>query len=280
MSKSGLIKIFCVVAVLIALGFLPVPVFAQRGGGHGGGGGGFHGGGGGGFHGSASVRGGGGGFRGGGAVRGGRGRSAYGGGRYSGRYGGGGRYGWGGGYYGRGGRHWGYPGYGWGWGFGLGFGWPYGWGYPYGYGYGPGWYDPYPYDYSDSSNCPPGYSCDDIGSGDPPPADSGPKSDNNSARPDRAPVRDGGGDTNYATSSVAATAPRSALLSVDRITPTTSNYRAAEGATQQDPALSPELQNAMRALREMPPFAREREIETGRYSHFSPQEKEILRGMK
>jgi len=43
--------------------------------------------------------------------------------------------------------------------------------------------------------------------------------------------------------------------------------------------LGPEVQHAMRALREMPPFAREREIETGRYSHFSAQEKEILRSV-
>jgi hypothetical protein len=35
----------------------------------------------------------------------------------------------------------------------------------------------------------------------------------------------------------------------------------------------------MRALREMPPFARQREIETGRYSHFAPQEKELLRSV-
>jgi hypothetical protein len=30
----------------------------------------------------------------------------------------------------------------------------------------------------------------------------------------------------------------------------------------------------------MPPFAREREIETGRYSHYSPQEKQLLRSVK
>jgi hypothetical protein len=35
----------------------------------------------------------------------------------------------------------------------------------------------------------------------------------------------------------------------------------------------------MRALREMPPFARQREIETGRFSHFAPQEKELLRSV-
>ena len=38
-----------------------------------------------------------------------------------------------------------------------------------------------------------------------------------------------------------------------------------------------EVLNAMRALHEMPPFAREREIEHGRYSHYSPEEREILR---
>src|ERR1700756_5365241 len=44
--------------------------------------------------------------------------------------------------------------------------------------------------------------------------------------------------------------------------------------------LRPKVQNAMRALREMQPFAREREIETGRYSHFSPEERELLRKFK
>ena len=38
-----------------------------------------------------------------------------------------------------------------------------------------------------------------------------------------------------------------------------------------------EVQNAMRALREMPPYARDREIDSGRYSRFSPEEKEMLR---
>jgi hypothetical protein len=37
--------------------------------------------------------------------------------------------------------------------------------------------------------------------------------------------------------------------------------------------------NAMRALREMPPYVREREIEYGRYSHFSPEERELLRSV-
>jgi hypothetical protein len=41
--------------------------------------------------------------------------------------------------------------------------------------------------------------------------------------------------------------------------------------------MRPEVIRAMAMLREMPPYAREREIETGRYSQFSPQEKALLR---
>ena len=68
---------------------------------------------------------------------------------------------------------------------------------------------------------------------------------------------------------------------------TPSSYRAArsipersatERATPQaDAPLRPEMQKALQRLREMPPFAREREIETGRYRQFSSEEKQILR---
>jgi hypothetical protein len=44
-----------------------------------------------------------------------------------------------------------------------------------------------------------------------------------------------------------------------------------------DTPLRPEMQKALARLREMPPFAREREIETGRYRQFSSEEKQILR---
>jgi hypothetical protein len=57
---------------------------------------------------------------------------------------------------------------------------------------------------------------------------------------------------------------------VDKIT-------ATAGGTEK---LRPSVEQAMRALREMPPFARQREIDTGRYSHFSPEEREILRSME
>jgi len=67
---------------------------------------------------------------------------------------------------------------------------------------------------------------------------------------------------------------------------TPSSYRAArsipqrstERATPQaDAPLRPEMQKALQRLREMPPFAREREIETGRYRQLSSEEKQILR---
>jgi hypothetical protein len=40
----------------------------------------------------------------------------------------------------------------------------------------------------------------------------------------------------------------------------------------------PAVQNAIRALRGMPPDVRRREIESGRFSQYSPQEREILNG--
>jgi hypothetical protein len=67
---------------------------------------------------------------------------------------------------------------------------------------------------------------------------------------------------------------------------TPSSYRAARSipersttervTPQADAPLRPEMQKALQRLRDMPPFAREREIET-RYSQFSSEEKQILR---
>jgi hypothetical protein len=39
------------------------------------------------------------------------------------------------------------------------------------------------------------------------------------------------------------------------------------------------MQNAVKALRGMPPDARQREIESGRFSQYSPQERDMLRGI-
>jgi hypothetical protein len=51
----------------------------------------------------------------------------------------------------------------------------------------------------------------------------------------------------------------------------------SDGRLERSSAPRREVLNAMRALHEMPPFAREREIEHGRYSHFPPEEREMLR---
>jgi hypothetical protein len=61
--------------------------------------------------------------------------------------------------------------------------------------------------------------------------------------------------------------------------PRSGTNRANRGrvATQTDAPIRPEMQRALQRLREMPPFAREREIETGRYSQFSAEDKQILR---
>ena len=257
MKKIALLRVLCVIVACIALGSSPRPAFAQHGG-HGGGGG-FHGGGGG--------------------YRGGVGHYGYSSGHSSvGYHGGGyyvghGGYGWHGGHWGH--SHYGY-GYGGGWGWSLGFGWPYwGWGYPYGYGYSPWYYAPYPYYYP--QYCPPGYPCPPSGNDDPPPPSSGPKSGSYyPGKPSRPPASTP--NTNSTASSV-ATLTSAPLLSTDRVTATATNYRVIPITTKQNPKLRPEVQSAMRALREMPPFAREREIETGRYSHFSPEERDLLRSL-
>jgi hypothetical protein len=284
MKKAILFRVVFLFIAMVALGWLPQSALAQRGG-HGGGGG-FHGGGGGGFHGGGGAA-----FHGGGGFSGGarsgfaRGRSF--GGFRGGSFGGRGGFGWGGRYWGRG--------YGYGWGWGLGFGWPYwgwGWGYPYGY-YSPWYYAPDPY-YGPSDD-PTGYPDPDNGNDDPPPA--GPNArplpnQNGPARPWRPPVPGGAPNAGYANSDVAAVRSRGPVLSVDRMSVTPTDYRAAgsipahyttdratieRDAPQAGAPLRPEVQKALQRLREMPPFAREREIDTGRYRQFSLEEKQILR---
>jgi len=58
---------------------------------------------------------------------------------------------------------------------------------------------------------------------------------------------------------------------------TTDRVTTERASAQADVPLRPEVQKALQRLREMPPFAREREIETGRYRQFSSEEKQILR---
>ena len=175
--------------------------------------------------------------------------------------------------------------------------WGWGWGYPYA-GYSPWYYAPgpyYSYPYYGPSDDPADDSDPDNGDYDPPPADPNRRplpNQNGPARPWRPPVPGGGANPNYPNNNAAAFASRGPVLSVDRMSVTPSSYRTAgsipahytteraaigRAAAQADVPLRPEVQKALQKLREMPPFAREREIETGRYSQFSAEEKRVLR---
>ena len=60
----------------------------------------------------------------------------------------------------------------------------------------------------------------------------------------------------------------------------TTNLRPAVYTTQpQRPPLRPEVQNVIRALRAMPPAARQRQLDSGRYSNLTPAELEYVRQM-
>jgi len=54
------------------------------------------------------------------------------------------------------------------------------------------------------------------------------------------------------------------------------SYRPA-AAERQLSSMRPEVQNVVRALRAMPPEARQRQLESGRYSNLSPQEMKVVR---
>jgi hypothetical protein len=258
MKSTRVFKLLSVLITSLVLIVFAPQAFA-RGGGHGGGGfggGGFHGGGGG-FH------GGGGGFHAGGAG-------------WHGGYGGGwGGHGWGG--YGWGGRGWGGYGWGgwgpgWGWGFGIGLGWGWGWGsywggYPYAYGYP---YYPYPYYY-------PYYPSYYDGPYASTPSAPGPYNTNlgddprqqNSSSPDPE-------DDPASFASTKATTPWRPSPD-QRLSNSRLSYRTASLTTQQLAGLRPQARNVMRALQAMPPEARRRQVESGRYSNFSPEEQELFR---
>jgi len=90
-----------------------------------------------------------------------------------------------------------------------------------------------------------------------------------SDRPDRPPSANG------------VTIDTAALRSPD--SPATDEAAPIDPNNPLKPSSDPprrEVLNAMRVLREMPPFAREREIERGRYSHFSAEERELLRNVE
>ena len=315
MSSIASFRILVVVAVSLALAGAPQSSFAQRGGFHGGGGG-FHGGGsgfhgGGAFHGGSSGFRGGGGFRGGnsfgnfrggnfGGFSGGRGLNGFRGGRFGGF---------------RGFRGY-YPGFYSGFGFGFGFGpyWG-GYGYPY-YGYSPWWgpspyayYSPYGYgDYPDGGYADPGCDsssgnrgydddgcapnnrirrdnrdCYDYRQKCAP--DNNPKNDNAPARPSSEAAPEGPPAGNYLTVSHSMCGDghscpsdgaklRTRFLKGNGLG--NSDANAAEFPPKNGGELRPAVRNAIAALRAMPPAARERQLNSGRYASFSPEERELL----
>jgi hypothetical protein len=199
-----------------------------------------HGGGGGGFHGGGF----GGGFHGGG---------------FRGYHGGWGGTGWRGGYGWRG-YGWGYPGWGWaypgwGWGIGVGFGW--GWGYPYAYGY-PYYYYPYypyyPYYRPDAS--PVDWDRYDGDNQDP--RKNSPQRNSEPERPTGASDKIPAMTVSHTTAGDIGSASYWLL-----------NYQQRTVPRQQ-------VRNVIQALLAMPPEARRRQIESGRYRNFSSEEQELL----
>ncbi len=246
----------------VALAGTPESASAQHGG-HGGGGG-FHGGGGG-FHGGGSVggfHGGSGGFRGGGGFGGFRG------------------------------------GYGYGLSFGFGFG-PY-WGYPYSYGYGP-WspyaYYPYsPYYYPDYYPDDPDYPGDnryprdnrdecDYRHQDARPDACKPNNENTPAKPSSTLVPESSPESNYMITNPADPRPTVSLADYRSAAPNdppattnvvASNYQLSDSTTGIPSGLRPAMKNVIQALRAMPPDARQRQLNSGRYHSLSPEEREFL----
>ena len=272
MKQAILIKVFLVTAVSLANGSIG-PASAQRGG-HAMGGG-FHGGG---FHGGGGFRGGGHGYVASGARFSGGYRAGYRGGYYGGYHGSQVAYscGWHGGY-------WGYPRYryGWGWRYGIGFGWPYGpaYTYPYAYPYAYYWGAPYPYYYPYPPYYAPPYTGypygprDDDGSRSTPREGYVPQPDDNASPGDPdSPTRETAPDNNYVSvPTIQLTAFRTAVRATSQ---------ATSSAAAEPLQMRPEVLQAIRALREMPPYARQREIDHGRYRNFSAEEKELLRSLR
>lgn len=259
MHKPTFLRVLCGAILLIAASAGPESALAHSG--HGGGGGGYHGGGGG-YHG-----GGGGGYHGGGYYG---GHGGYYGGH--GGYYGGGYHGWHGGYYGGRGGYWGYPGYGYGWGISVRFGWGSYWPYAYPYGYGSVWVDPYYYpDYYPYYYVVPSYTVVYN------------RSSSNYSQPSSpavqppAPTRGSAPNPNSVTIKNAAYAPTTPERISGGATGTASSYRPASSPAHQLSMPRPEVQNVIRALRAMPPAARQRQIESGRYSNLSPQELELVK---
>ena len=66
--------------------------------------------------------------------------------------------------------------------------------------------------------------------------------------------------------------PQDGPREIEQTSAAVSSEELAAGSTPRR-----EVLNAIRTLREMPPAVREREIASGRYSHFTAEERELLR---
>jgi hypothetical protein len=281
MNRAVSLKVLIVFAVSVALASTPNSSFAQRGGG-GHGGGGFHGGGfgGSGFH--------GGGFGGGGVHGGGFGGGGFHSGGFGGGFGGfhnGGFNGFHGGFRGGWGfpGWWGWGGWGWGWGLDIGFGWPYwGWGYPYYYDYGPyaygyPYYPNYPpdrrydYRYAPDNRAPenrePDYRHDN----------SKPNDQTAPAKPSNTAVPGDSRGQNYLTRNDEPTGMTSGAQTTPGASANNFQLASSKSRAPFGPTLRPEVQNAIRLLRAMPPEARQERLNSSRYANFSPEERELLR---
>jgi hypothetical protein len=239
MNPKILVRALVILMVSAALTGAPEISLAQRGG-HGSGGS-FHGGG---FHGG-----------GGGNFRGPAGFAGY-------HTGFGGAYGYRG-FYGHGGHNFygygGYPSY-----FGINFGFGSYWGgYPYWYGYGPWWgpsgyYPSYPYSYYPYGAPPPDQR------------DHGCNPDyrdpNHGCTGNSSPSSDG-------ASPSSETFGHESSLDSNYVTTNFADYRTDAHTSRMRPA----VRNAIEAMRAMPPDARDRQLNSGRYDDFSPEERELLR---
>ena len=194
---------------------------------------------------------------------------------------------YGGGYYGGGyGGFWGY-----GSGFSIGFSWGpfwggYGYAYPYGYAWAPPYYPyyypyySYPYPYYAPADGPSGYASSYSNSSYVPgdaPASRPPSSAYaaHPAQPSSAPASDGRPNVNYPAIHQASYTHPAHSVTTRAARP--SSQPPANSATHSLPPLSPAAQNVIRALRAMPPDARQRQIDSGRYNNLSSQELDIVK---
>lgn len=267
MNNTIACRIFCLAIVLVILVWAPQPALASGmhgGGGFHGGGGGFHGGGGG-FHGGSNFagayHGGGYGWHGGGSAWHGGGSAWHGGGYYG---------GWRGAY-------WGFPGWGYGgWRFSIGFNFgPFWGGFPYVWAPAPPFiiYYPVPVPFSG----PAAYTSADAypnnqGGGN---AYNGGYQLGPPGQRSVAPIPTPAPATNSLTIRDAAYTP--AARNHSTMITAASNTRPINSSARRLPAPRPEVQNVIRALRAMPPAARQREIDSGRYSNLTPQELEFAK---